>query len=763
MTLRSWTCAAVLLTVTILGGAAAASAEEPTALPGTFDIPFKKEMLKVHPRLLFSKQDMARWAGTTREEQKFIWDAGAGYFKVCGAAVQTQGEPWNQGSGWQSVGWWRGTTTVLLYAKTGDKKYAQNAIDLMMAMCQSEHWELGGEQDYGMGTGNIMATVAIIYDTTYDLLTEEQRKIVRKRLWLAADRFYNYGFNEFKKLPKAAVRYWENDPQNNHRWHRLCGYLLGCLAIYGEEPGIDGYLDHAIKEARFVEKWLPEDGSCHESVGYQAFGTQFLVPTFAALDRCLGYDAIRKHPFFREAPYFRAHMVTPSGKSVWAFGDGGWDPYYFSHYNFKLASEWRDEFAQALHLRNFQLAPDSYIYHGFTLLWHDPTLKAGDLSRLPTYRYFPDMEIAAFRQSWTDPNALAAFFKCSPYGGRLLNAYRDSFQPPHYVNVAHDHPDANQFLLAWNGQLFAMENAGKDPKSTRDHNTILVNGKGQDGEGLGYTQPIENMGKRARIEQYFAGPGFGMVRGEAGGFYADLTRFARTLLYVDDAYLLVADEIKAPKPCDIDWLYHCEGQWTEAGKQSWLIAKGEAKVRVSIASPDSLATKTAAEGPMTCLTASRNGTDLRMLMILAPQGAAPAEIVECKETRAGFVLKIKRGPLTDLVAIGPAQDGEFTSDGEIGMLTLKDGQAVRAMIVKGTGISTKGAGLKFSQAVNASADVTTGRLTLSAPLGEKGGQASLTATGFALKTANGQPLPAAAAGLVKVPVPTWKEKQDKMN
>ena len=270
---HSWIGAAGLLVAGIVGGATAARGEEPTALRGTFDIPFKKEMLKGHPRLLFSKQDMARWPATTRTEQKFIWDAGARYFNVCGSPVQARGEPWNKGSGWQSVGWWRGTTTVLLYAKTGDKKYARHAIDLMMAMCKSEHWELGGEQDYGMGTGNIMATVAIIYDTTYDLLTEAQRKIVRKRLLLAADRFYNYGFNEFKKLPKAAVRYWQSDPQNNHRWHRLCGYVLGCLAIYGEEPGIDGYLDHAIKEARFVEKWLPEDGSCHESVGYQAFGT----------------------------------------------------------------------------------------------------------------------------------------------------------------------------------------------------------------------------------------------------------------------------------------------------------------------------------------------------------------------------------------------------------------------------------------------------------------------------------------------------------
>jgi hypothetical protein len=739
-----------------------AVAEEPAALSGTFAIPFKKDLLKVHPRLLYSKDDMASWPKTTRTDQKFIWDVGAGYFKVCESPIDTKGEPWNQGDGWQKFGWWRGVTTVQLYAKTGEKKYADNAIALMMAMCASEHWELGGEQDYGMGTGNIMATVAIIYDTTYDLLTDAQRATVRKRLWLAADRFYNYGFHEFKKLPKPDVRYWENDPQNNHRWHRLCGYMLGCLAIYGEEPGIDGYLDDAIKEANFVQKWLPEDGSCHESAAYQAFGTQFLVPTFVAMDRCLGNDAIRKHPFFHEAPYFRAHMVTPNGLNMWSFGDGDAGTYYFAHYNFKLAAEWRDEIAQALHLRNFALSEDSYSYHGFSLIWHDPSLKAGDLSKLATSRYFPDMEIATFRQSWTDPKALAAFFKCSPYGGHQLNAYRDSFNPPHYVNVAHDHPDAGEFLLAWDGQLFAMETS--EDKQTRHHNTIMVNGKGQEGEGDAYTQPIPNMGTRAKIEQYFGAAGYGMARGEAGKYYKDLSRFARTFLYVDDAYLLAIDEIKAPKPASVDWLYHCDGQWTEAGKAAWTIAKGPSKVRVSIAYPEDITAKTAPEGKMTTLTASKNGADLRMVMLVAPQSANPAEIVQCKPTPGGFVLQVKRGDMTDWIAVGPCDTPEIKSDGEVGCITTKGAKVVKMMLIKGKGIEGGKASLRFDQAVNALADSASGKLTISAPLRDKAGQTSMTATEVSVKSANGQPLAGAPAGsAVKVTLPTWKEKQDALN
>ena len=761
----------VAVMATLLSGPAiwAAAADEPAALPGTFNIPFKHELLNVHPRLLFSKDDMARWAKEGQDDEKFIWAAGASDFKNWRAeAVPTTGDPWNFGSEWQRLGWWHGTGVDLLYAKTGDMADAHHAIDLMMAMCKSEHWEVSDETDYGMGTGHLMSTVALIYDTTYDLLTEQQRQIVRHRLWLAADRMYNYGFNEFKKIPNATVRYWQQDSQNNHRWHRVCGYMMACLAIYGEEPGIDGYLDDAIKQTQFITQWLPEDGSNHEGVGYQAFGMQFLVPACVAMDRCLGIDTIRTHPCFHEVPYFRAHMITPDGQHMWNFGDGNWGTYSFNHYNFELAWQWHDPMAQALMLRDFQLSPESSFSQAFTLLWYHPSLKPGDLELLPTWRYFPDLDIAAFRQSWTDTNALATFFKCGNYGGRLMNEYRDSFQPPHYLNVAHDYPDANEFLFTWRGHVFATNTGGKQ---TSEHNTILVNGKGQDGEQEGgYLQPIENMSKRARIEQCFGAPGFGMVRGEAGGYYPALSKFSRTLLYVDNAYLVVADDVQARQPAAIDWLYHGEGQWTAAGKLSWLIAQGQDKVRLTLAAaPAELTAKLAAGsqdrrgGGTSLLTASYKGDRLRLVAVMAPQSAAPAEIVSCQETPKGFVLKIKRGDLVDLVAIGPTADaqGEIQSDAEAAVVTLRDGKAVKAMIVAGTTLTAGSAKLHFSQSSSILADATSGKLWVSAPLGAKAGPVSCAPVGMDVKSVNGQPVP---AGAVEFPVTAmdWKELQDKL-
>ena len=93
--------------VMLSGMAAMAAAEEPTALPGAFNIPFKHDLLGAHPRLLYSKEDMARWAKAGQDDEKFIWDAGDAYFKACAGPVPTAGEPWNMGDTWQR---WAGGT-----------------------------------------------------------------------------------------------------------------------------------------------------------------------------------------------------------------------------------------------------------------------------------------------------------------------------------------------------------------------------------------------------------------------------------------------------------------------------------------------------------------------------------------------------------------------------------------------------------------------------------------------------------------------------
>jgi hypothetical protein len=123
---------------------------------------------------------------------------------------------------------------------------------------------------------------------------------------------------------------------------------------------------------------------------------------------------------------------------------------------------------------------------------------------------------------------------------------------------------------------------------------------------------------------------------------------------------------------------------------------------------------------------------------------------------------VRRGELTDWIAVGPSDAPQIKSDGEVACVTMKGDAAVKMMLIKGKAVSSGGASMSFDLPVNALADSASGNVTVSAPLGEKAAQATLsTAGGFRVRTANGQPLSGEKAA--KLPLPTWKDKQDKMN
>jgi len=189
-------------------------------------------------------------------------------------------------------------------------------------------------------------------------------------------------------------------------------------------------------------------------------------------------------------------------------------------------------------------------------VWIDPDLADGALEKLPKTRFFGDLGLLLVRDGWEDAN-VGAMFKCGPYGGYKLNEYRNA-RDFHYVNVAHDDPDVNSFLLYARGALLAETNRYSKKKLTSSHNTILINGKGQRGEGQGWTQPLgrgdKDMTKLGVITALKDAGDVVVVEGEGGGAYPDLTRYRRMFVWVKGAYILILDDIRAGKQAELTWL-----------------------------------------------------------------------------------------------------------------------------------------------------------------------------------------------------------------
>lgn len=531
-------------------------------------VPEMSETLRgKHPRLLLTEADLPRLREFYRSE------AGSPWRKKIEAYLPTCKPPkeavfLSDATDGQRQGFWRLPTVALHYLMTGDQESLKRTKGFLEMFLSLPDWETGKERNSGMSAGNIMIGAALAYDWVYnDLDPVFREKFAQKLLWQARAMYHG---GHLKK--NSGPHYWQNDPANNHRWHRNAGMMLSILAVYENQPEQRWILQQAVNDVDFVVRWLPHDGTCHEGPGYLTFGGNHLVLALDAADRCLGTTFLQT-PYLKNTGLFRTHVLLPGMKKVFAFGDapegavGGYNNFFL-----KAAAVNRQADVKDALLRLLEIDDTSFEFGWFSLLWDDPSLSRGNMENLATTSFWPDIGFATLRTSWKD-DAVGASFKCGPFGGRDLNRYAQENKS--YINVAHDDPDANEFLIAMGGDLIVKTDGYAKHKASRSHNTILVNDLGQMAkgrpEGLGWSQPsADSMTEMGVITAWRDAGDIVGVEGEASGSYLAykdkksgasrpaLDRYRRTFLWVKGGYILVLDDIRAPEPVNIDWLVQGE-------------------------------------------------------------------------------------------------------------------------------------------------------------------------------------------------------------
>lgn len=453
------------------------------------------------------------------------------------------------------------------YALDKNPNTLENIKTVLNNMLETPYWADTIELDCNMGAANNMVAVAALYDVAYNDLDPEFRKKIAERLLVQARRMYYLGY---QKLCPNVVKYWQNDPQPNHRWHRGCGQIAALSVIADDVDGkADFLLGEMQREFEFLLKHYPDDGDCHEGSGYQNFGFFYLALTAWIFDHNFGTNYL-KHPGFSNAWKQQVYYDAPGMQSNMTFGDAPNRVAVAAHLDggFYLCSRLsrdKDAFAvfdKFFHSRTFnpRYPKAVYQYPWTILLCYDPTLKGGSADKFPVNHLFADLGAVSLRDNWGD-DAVAFTFKCGPYGGYKLNEFRhsmpkDKYGNYHYLNLAHDDPDANGFALtAFRDFIFHPGNYSVS-KMTSHTSSILFNNKGQKQEGDVYTQPAgkEDM----RTFSYLTGFKQGennrvIVEGEAGNAYPDLKTFRRSVIWMPGEYILLLDDVKADKAGVISW------------------------------------------------------------------------------------------------------------------------------------------------------------------------------------------------------------------
>ncbi len=533
----------------------------------------------VHPRLLFGPDEL--------ESMKRLYNSPEGavfrkalldYLPVCKAPDDRNFL--KDATDGQRQGLWRMPTVALHYALTDDQDSFEKAHGFMEMLLALPHWETGRELDSGMSAANIMIGAALCYDWLYNDLDPEFREQFRLKLLYQSRAMY-YG-GHLRKNP--GTHYWQGDPANNHRWHRDAGLALCVLAAYDGHESQDWILAKTLEELQYIAKWLPEDGTSHESPGYMIFGLTHLTLAMQSADQCLGTD-FTKGSFFKGVGDYLTQSLVPGLKQRFSYGDSatGVKQLGYDAALYHTASIHRQGDVQAVLNRVVEQHGLAWGWMG--LVWFDRSVEATDLDVIAQTRLFEDIGVVFLRDSWGN-DGTAAMFKCGPMGGYTLNRYRNANDMA-YINVAHDDPDANSFVIFSDGQFVAETDRYSKQKRSANHNTILVNGIGQltagRKEGQVWSQPGGDMARMAYLTAWKDAGDVVVVEGEASGAYIAvrgkrpaLERFRRTFIWVKGAYILVLDDIAAPQDVRVEWLLQSGAVEADTGTSGRYVLKKEA-------------------------------------------------------------------------------------------------------------------------------------------------------------------------------------------
>jgi hypothetical protein len=443
-----------------------------------------------------------------------------------------------------------------------------------------------------------MVGAALTWDWLYNDLDPTFREMFRQVLWQHARAMY-YGGHKFGN-PEGG--YWRGVPAYNHRWFRDWGLTLAALGAAEGKPEEQWLLSEVEKELRFMWDWLPSDGSQHEgpSYGSSAGG---LGMAFAVSDDLTGTHYLGA-PFFRNVGIYTLETSASGMTETLRFADsaGGGKGFGCNPFFLRIAAMYKqadvmDGLRHTLQLDAGKWGTEDSAWE--PIIFDDPSIKGGHYANLPTSVFLPDLGICITRDSWQE-KAVAAMFKCGPMGGYKANSWRPTHKEGGglpYLNVAHDHPDANSLIVLGDGEYLAetdgyCEEPGKLSSSV---NTILINGLGQvaDGraEGDVWQQPGGgDMTEMGKITAYKDAGDVVVVEGEAAGSYIAYTdaktkrsrpaidRFRRTFVWVKGSYILAFDDIRSAKPVEITWLI--QGARLEPVNEAegrYRLAKGEAQ------------------------------------------------------------------------------------------------------------------------------------------------------------------------------------------
>jgi hypothetical protein len=363
------------------------------------------------------------------------------------------------------------------------------------------------------------------------------------------------------------------------------------LALFDEVDDASSWIGLPLEKFQRTMAALGSDGASHEGVGYWEYGAEYLLKFMDLARTRLGVN-LYTGAWWRNTARYAQYLALP--RQAWTrpnclvdMADCPRSHWYGPDYLLRgLAREFHDSYAQWLAQQIDEAEVASPGAPWLNLVWFDPSLRATSPSSLPTLRHFEDMDIVSARSDWSGDESLVVF-KCGPCLGH--KAVQEFTYDP---GGGHVHPDANHFVLFGAGEWLIRDD-GYRAKWTGQHNTLLVDGRGQLGEGKQWFEAAQALAAKARpkIVRASSSADLDQMTGEASQAYPaelGLGRHLRHLLFLKPEVLLVCDEVVTDTPRRLELRFHPESRQAAREGNAFVMrgAKSVLRLEPLVTSPE---------------------------------------------------------------------------------------------------------------------------------------------------------------------------------
>ena len=481
--------------------------------------------------------------------------------------------------------------SAFFYKMTDDPRYLAAARKFMDAALTYDTWGYTFDKpNTDLGAAHLLYGLSWAYDLLYHDLTPEERDRYRARLVKQG----NIMYKSLALKPGKLLHY-----SQNHLFIPTAGLGIAAYALYGDVPEAAQWATRSRAIYDRVLATYSQDGYYFEGFEYWVFATPWLIHYLDALKHATGED-LYDQPGFRAMHTYVAQSMLPGANDVFDFGDvfegpstrarTGADaerthPGGHLHSNFNLLYRTAQEFhsGEDQGVANWLASKGQVNFEDlWSLIWFDPSVKPVSIEEQPTSYHFKDHDVAFWRTSWKD-DATALAVKSGPPEGHSTVSGLERF-PDWVLEDGHVHPDIGSFILFANGRYLTGDTGYAGVPLSADHNTLLIDGKGQANDGKGHDAYLRYPYSRSdtcRIVSFDPAADSVTVTLDATGAYREdfkLTKFVRSI-HLEPGHVTVDDQVESQIPHTFSVLFHFDGDGPAPGFSVTAKAPADAVVK----------------------------------------------------------------------------------------------------------------------------------------------------------------------------------------